>query len=342
MRRCSRRSVTPSATGPADPDPVPAGDPTLSDIRAAAARIAGRVVRTPTVRAAELEPLVGRRVWLKCENLQQGGSFKLRGATNAVLALPEEVAARGVAAHSSGNHAIALALAAAVRGIPAHVIVPSDAPQVKVERAREAGARIVPCAPTLEAREETLARVLAETGATEIHPYDHPKVIAGAGTAALELIEDLPEPPGCLLVPVGGGGLASGTALALAGSAARPALWLAEPATVDDAARSLAAGRLCGHRGRSVADGLLTTLSERTLRILSRHVQRVVTVAEEAILDAVGEICRRTRLVVEPSGAVTVAALRSVAADLPPGDVAVILSGGNVSPAVISQALAGP
>ena len=339
MRGCWRRSVTPSRTGPAGPEPVPDAGPTPSDVRTAAARLAGRVVRTPTVRAVELEPQVQRRVWLKCETFQRGGSFKLRGATNAVLQLPEAAASRGVAAHSSGNHAVALALAAADRGIPAHVVVPTDAAPVKVDRAREAGARIVPCGSTLEAREEVLARVLAETGATEIHPYDDPRVIAGAGTAALELLEDLPEPPGCVLVPIGGGGLASGTALALAATTPRPRLWVAEPAAVDDAARSLATGRICTHRGRSVADGLLATLSERTFGILSAHVERVVTVGEHAILDAVGELWRRARVVVEPSGAVALAALRSAAPDLPPGDVAVIVSGGNVSPAVLRRVL---
>ena len=311
----------------------------ITDVEDAARRLQGRIVRTPLLRVERLEPRLGRRVWMKCENLQRGGSFKLRGATNAIRALPADRAARGVAAHSSGNHAVAVALAARDRGVPATLVVPEDAPLAKTSLVEAAGARLVRCAPTLAARVQTLAGIVAETGAVEIHPYDDPLVIAGAGTAALEICADLAEPPGCVVVPVGGGGLASGTAVTLAARSPGTRLWGAEPAAVDDAARSLASGRLVGHDGTSIADGLLTTLSPRTFEILSRHLDRVVTVGEDEILAAMRLAAEAAGLVIEPSAAVALAAVRAAGGDLPPGDVVILLTGRNVAHGLLRRAL---
>src|SRR5207248_506588 len=212
----------------------------LDAIRQAAARLAGRAHRTPVETCATLDRLAGRRLFFKCEHLQKAGAFKFRGAMNAVLRLPEESAARGVVTHSSGNHAQALALAARLRGIPAHIVMPSTAQAVKRRAVEEYGGRVTLCEPTLQAREATAAAVQAQTGATLIHPYDHPDVIAGQGTVALELLEQVPDLD-AIVTPVGGGGLLSG--VCVAARALKPALrvFAAEPAGADDAARSLAA-----------------------------------------------------------------------------------------------------
>lgn len=224
---------------------APGPDPALTpaSVADAAERVRPFVHRTPVLTSRSLDAWAGRSVFLKAEHLQRVGAFKYRGATNAVRSLPTETAARGVAAHSSGNHAQALALAARERGIPAYVVMPRGASRGKREATIGYGAEIVDCAPTPRAREETLAGALADTGATEIHPYDDPRVIAGAGTAALELLAEVPDLD-AVVVPVGGGGLVSGTALAVHGTCAGVRVYGAEPAGADDAARSLAAGRL--------------------------------------------------------------------------------------------------
>ena len=306
--------------------------PTVADVRAAAERIAPHVHRTPVLRGRALDDLAGRRVHLKAEHLQRTGAFKFRGAVNAVFSLDDATAARGVAAHSSGNHAAALALAARSRGIPCHVVMPADAPRAKQEATAGYGAEIVLCEPTLEARATTLAEVLARTGATEVHPYDHPDVIAGQGTATLELLKEVPA-IGAVVAPVSGGGLLSGTAVAAHGADPGIAVLGAEPATLDDAARSLAAGRrIPDGNGTSIADGLVAVLSDRTFTILRDHRVRVVTVTEDEIVDAMALLFTRLKQVVEPSGATALAGLLALVRDgtaLPP-DVGVILSGGNV------------
>lgn len=303
--------------------------PTYDDVVAAAARIEGEVTRTPVVRSPVLDEAVGAAVWLKCENLQQCGAFKFRGATNAVRSLSEDEARRGVAAHSSGNHAAALALAAQRRGIPATLVMPENAPRVKVDAVRAAGGHIELCAPTLAAREHTLARVLRETGAVEIHPYDDARVIAGAGTATIELLDEVPDID-LVVAPVSGGGLLSGTCLAAHGRDPRIAVWGAEPAPVDDAARSLLDGVLHGDTGgTSVADGLLAVLCEQTFAIIRQHVDRIVVVPEAEIVPAMHFVVDHVKLVVEPSAAVAIAALLRHRGALP-DDVGVIVSGGNV------------
>jgi len=299
-----------------------------ADVDAAAARIAGHVHRTPVLTSSALDSACGARVFLKCENLQRVGAFKVRGATNAVMSLDPATAARGVACHSSGNHGQALALAARERGMAAHVVMPSTASAVKRAAVAGYGATIVDCAPTLAGRESALAEVLAATGASEIHPYDDDRVIAGQGTAALELVEEVANLD-AVVVPVGGGGLLSGTALAVAGHAPRTAVIGAEPAGADDAHRSFTSGTLVPSTApRTVADGLLAGLSERTFAVIRSSVADIVTVEESAIIAAMRFLWERTKLVVEPSGAVAVAAV--LAGDVPGGRVGVILSGGNV------------
>jgi threonine dehydratase len=305
------------------------GGPTPADVDAAAVRIAGHVHRTPIMTSGSLDRLAGAELFFKCENLQRIGAFKIRGATNAVLSLSEEEAARGVTCHSSGNHGQALALAARVRGIVAHVVMPHDVAAVKRAAVAGYGARIIDCEPTEESRSATVAEVVAETGAVEIHPFDDDRIIAGQGTAALELLEDGPMLD-TIVAPVGGGGLLSGSALAVAGRAAgTTTVYGAEPAAADDAARSFRTGRLHpSDRPRTIADGLLTSLSPRTLAVIRAGVADIVTVEEGAIIDAMRLLWERTKLLVEPSAAVAPAA---VLAGLVPGRrIGIILSGGNV------------
>jgi threonine dehydratase/serine racemase len=304
----------------------------FDEVCAAAKRIAPVVRTTPVMTSTLIDGLAGSRVHFKCEHLQRSGSFKFRGASNAVLALDEATAARGVAAHSSGNHAAALALAARSRGIPCHVVMPSDAPEAKRRATLAYGAEVVPCEPTLEARAATLADVLRRTGATEIHPYDHPHVIAGQGTATLELLDQVPG-LGAVVAPVSGGGLLSGTSIAAHGLVSGLAIYGAEPAAVDDAARSLAAGvRTTEGNGTSIADGLLAVLSDRTFAILRAHAVEVVTVSEAEIVDAMALLFTRLKQVVEPSGATALAGVLALgrAGVAFPNGVGAILSGGNV------------
>jgi threonine dehydratase len=300
--------------------------PTRADVLAAADRIADHVHRTPVMTSTSLDAMAGAGLVFKCENLQRIGAFKIRGAVNAVLSLADEEAARGVACHSSGNHGQALALAARIRGIPAHVVMPVNVAAVKRAAVAGYGARIIDCEPTEQSRNATVAEVVAATGAVEIHPFDDDRIIAGQGTAALELLADVPDLD-TIVAPVGGGGLLSGTALAAAGSSVR--VVGAEPAAADDAQRSFRTGRLHpSDRPQTVADGLLTSLSERTLAVIRAGVADVVTVPEGAIIDAMRLLWERTKLLVEPSAAVAPAA---VLAGLVPGRrIGVILSGGNV------------
>jgi Threonine dehydratase len=306
---------------------------TVEAVQAAAARIAGHVHRTPVMRSRTFDTLSGRRIWFKCECLQRTGSFKVRGALNAVLRLPPEVARRGVVTHSSGNHAQALALAARLRGVPAHVVMPSDATPAKWRAVESYGGRITFCEPTMAARQATAAAVQARTGAVLIPPFDHPDVVAGQGTVALELLAQIDDLD-AIVVPVGGGGLVSGVAIVV--RALRPDVRVigAEPAGADDAARSKAAGRLLPvGEPRTIADGLRAGLGRLTWPIVRDLVDAVVTVDDRAIVQAMRLVWERVKLVVEPSAAVPVAAVLGPAVrDLVPADatVAVVLSGGNV------------
>lgn len=306
-------------------------EPTLADIRQAAECIQPYAHRTPVLTCASFDRQVGAHVFLKCENLQRVGAFKFRGACNAVFSLSVEEAKRGVATHSSGNHAQALALAARLRGIPAYIVMPRTAPAVKTAAVRGYGGQITYCEPTLEARETTLAEVVRQTHATVVHPYDNPRVIAGQGTAALELLTDVPD-LNLVMTPVGGGGLLSGTSITVSALSPKTRVIAAEPAGADDAYRSLQAGRILPSvHPQTIADGLLTSLSPRTFSIIQAHVERIVTVSEESIIAAMRFIWERAKIVIEPSAAVPLAALWDGSFEFAGQRIGVILSGGNVS-----------
>ena len=303
---------------------------TLDDIRQAAGRIRPYAHRTPVVTCASLDERLGARIFLKCENLQKVGAFKFRGACNAVFSLTAEQAARGVATHSSGNHAQALALAARLRGIPAYIVMPSNAPAVKKAGVAGYGGQITFCEPTLAARQAALEQVTDRTGAEVVHPYNDLRVIAGQGTACLELLEEVPDLQ-AVLAPVGGGGLLSGTAIAASALAPGVRILGAEPEMADDACRSLQAGRIlpCPDP-RTIADGLRTSLGDLTFPILQQHVEQIITVSEAAILEAMRFTWERTKLIIEPSSAVPLAALWEGKVNLRGLRLGVILSGGNV------------
>ena len=305
-------------------------DPSFEDVLAAAERIHGHVHRTPVMTSSAIDGIAGAHLHFKCENLQKVGAFKARGATNAVLSLNDEAAGRGVATHSSGNHAAALAFAAGIRGVPANVVMPSSAPPVKKAAVSAYGALITECEPTLEARETTLDAVVERTGATFIHAYDNPMVIAGQGTASMELITDVPDLD-AVIAPVGGGGLMSGTAIAVSSSRPDINIWGSEPAGADDAFRSLRDGTLYPSVApKTIADGLLTSLSDRTFRILSDRLESILTVNEETIVRAMRLLWERMKLVVEPSGAVPLAAVLQNPKRFADRRVGLIISGGNV------------
>jgi threonine dehydratase/serine racemase len=303
----------------------------LETVREAARRLTGWAHRTPVATCATLDRLAGRALFFKCENLQKAGAFKFRGACNAVMKLPEDAARRGVVTHSSGNHAQALALAAQMRGIPAYIIMPKTAAPVKRRAVQEYGGRVTDCEPTLSARETAAAAVLAETGGTLIHPYNHPDVIAGQGSVALELLDQAPDLD-AIVAPVGGGGLLAGLCAAALELKPTLRLFAAEPAGADDAARSFAAGTLIPQTApKTIADGLLTSLGDLTWPLLKDRVERVVTVTEEEIVAAMRLAWERAKLLIEPSAAVAVAAVLTADFRALHGlkRVGVILSGGN-------------
>jgi threonine dehydratase len=304
--------------------------PNLEAILAAHERIGPHIHRTPVLTCRALDAMAEASLFFKCENFQKTGSFKMRGATNAVFSLSEEEARRGVLTHSSGNHAAALANAAQRRGVPAWVVMPENASPPKRAAAAAYGGRIVFCAPTLEARERTAARLQAETGATLIPPYDDARIIAGQGTAALELLSDVPDLE-VIVAPVGGGGLASGTAIAAKSVRPHVRVIAAEPAAADDAFRSLATGRLApSENPQTIADGLRTSLSPLTFAILRERLKQIVLVSEEEIVAAMRHVWERMKIVVEPSAAVAVAAALERRLDAQGAKVGIILSGGNV------------
>ena len=301
------------------------------DIEQAHERIRPHAHRTPVLRCGTFERRFGGELYFKCENLQKVGAFKFRGAMNAVSQLSAEQRERGVTTHSSGNHAQALALAARIAGTRARIVMPRTAPAVKLAAVRGYGAEVILCEPTLKARETTTAEVIEETGAVLVHPYNDRRVVAGQATAAKELIEDCP-PLDLILVPVGGGGLASGTVLSARYFSPDTTVIGVEPEAADDAFRSLQTGELQPPvtPTRSIADGLLSALGEVTFGVLSRHLHSIVTVSEESIIDAMRLIWERMKIIVEPSGAVPFAAVLSGKIDVKDLKVGVILSGGNV------------
>ncbi len=310
--------------------------PTVDDVRAAAARIDGLVHRTPVLQSTELSRLLGAEVSFKCENLQKVGAFKARGATNAVYALPAATAVAGVATHSSGNHAAAVARAARLRGIPAYVVMPSNAPMVKRAAVIGYGGSVIDCEPTLAAREAAADALVRRTGATFIHPYDDVLVIAGQGTATLEFAVQAPRPD-AVLVPVGGGGLLSGTALAARAVWATTRVVGCEPGAADDAARGFRSGMLqpAAPTG-TIADGLRAALSARTFALIRRDVDEIVTVSEEGIVEAMRLVWQYLKVVIEPSAAVPVAAVLEGSPGAFGGQVGIVLSGGNVDLGVIA------
>ena len=303
--------------------------PDLDAIQEAARRIRPYAHRTPVVTCAGLDDMCNAELFFKCENFQKVGAFKFRGACNAVFSLSAEEASRGVGTHSSGNHAAALALAARLRGVEAFIVMPSNASEVKVAAVSGYGAEIFFCEPSEDGREKTMAEVLEKTGATFIHPFDDPLVIAGQGTAALELLEEV-SGLDVVLAPVGGGGLLSGTALAVVGVSPDTRVIGTEPEGADDAYRSLLEGRIIPSvNPQTVADGLLTSLGENTFAIIREHVEQIVTVSEEAIVAGMRHVWERMKIVIEPSAAVPVGALLEGKIDLSGQRIGVILSGGN-------------
>ena len=303
---------------------------TIRDIQQAAQRIKPYIHRTPVMTNESLNQKVGVQVFMKCENLQKVGAFKFRGASNAVWSLTDEEAARGVVTHSSGNHAQALALAAKMRGIPAYIVMPSNAPQVKKNAVAGYGGQITFCEPTLEARESTMEGIRLSTGATVVHPYDNEKVIAGQGTAALELLEDVPDLD-VIIAPVGGGGLLSGTSIAATETKKGIRVIAAEPEMADDAFRSMQAGKIIPSvNPKTVADGLLTSLGVLTFPIIRERVEQIVTVSEAGIIETMKYVWERAKIVIEPSAATVIAVMWEKKIDLTGLRVGVILSGGNV------------
>ena len=304
--------------------------PTLTDIREAAQRIKPYAHRTPVLTCESLNQQVGAQVYLKCENFQKVGAFKFRGACNAIYTLTDAEAARGVATHSSGNHAQALALAARIRGVPAYIVMPENAPQVKKDAVAGYGGQITFCEPTLEARESTLDKIRLDTGATVIHPYDNERVIAGQGTAALELLEDVPGLD-VIIAPVGGGGLLSGTAIAATELQPKIRVIAGEPEMADDAYRSLKAGEIIPSvKPKTIADGLLTSLGTLTFPIIQQRVEQIVTVSEAGIIASMKFIWERAKIVIEPSAALPVGVLWERKIGLTGLKIGIILSGGNV------------
>ncbi|MFQ5730940.1 MAG: pyridoxal-phosphate dependent enzyme [Planctomycetaceae bacterium] len=302
----------------------------LSTIRAAHDRIRPHVHRTPILTCRALDAISGARLFFKCENLQKAGAFKSRGACNAVFSLGNDEAARGVVTHSSGNHAAALARAAALRGVPAHIVMPSNAPKVKVAAVEHYGGQITFCEPNLQAREETAAEVRAAAGATMIHPYNDWRIIAGQATAAVELLEDGPELD-VVMAPVGGGGLLSGTAIAAKSLRPGIAVLAGEPEEADDAFRSFAAGEIIPiGRTTTIADGLRTSLGEKTFAVIRDFVDGILLATERGIVEALELILTRMKSVVEPSAAVPLAALLANRGRFSGKKVGIILSGGNL------------
>ena len=303
---------------------------TLNDIRQAAQRIKPYAHRTPVLTNESLNQQVGAQVFLKCENLQKVGAFKFRGACNAVYSLSGEEAARGVCTHSSGNHAAALALAAKMRGIPAYIVMPNNAPSVKKNAVAGYGGRITFCEPTLEARESTLDGIRLDTGANVIHPYNDERVIAGQGTAALELLEDIPDLD-AIIAPVGGGGLLSGTSIAATEIKMGIRVIAGEPEMANDAYRSMKAGEIIPSvNPKTIADGLLTSLGNLTFPIIQKNVEQIVNVSEAGIIASMKFVWERAKIIIEPSSAVAIGVLWEKKINLSGIKIGVIISGGNV------------
>jgi threo-3-hydroxy-L-aspartate ammonia-lyase len=312
----------------------------VEEIRRAADRLEPWVHRTPVLTSRTLDARTGGSVFLKCENFQQVGAFKFRGAMNAVLQLSEAERKAGVVTHSSGNHGQALARAGQLTGVPVCIVMPSTAPAVKRAATEGYGARVVTCEPTLAARESTVADLIAKHGYALVHPFDDWRVIAGQGTAAWELL-DQAGPLDMVICPVGGGGLLSGTALAVKGKSPETQVVGAEPAAADDARQSLESGAIVpSNDPKTIADGLRTSLGPKTFSVIRRHVDSIVTASEAEILDAMRFIWERFKIVVEPSGSVPLAPVLTGRLGVRKRRVGIIVTGGNVDLDPLFQALA--
>ncbi|MEK7720416.1 MAG: pyridoxal-phosphate dependent enzyme [Bacteroidota bacterium] len=304
--------------------------PTFSDILAAHELIKPYIHQTPVLTSKSINALIGCELLFKCENFQKVGAFKFRGATNAVFSLSEEEAASGVGTHSSGNHAAALALAAKIRGIKAHIVMPSNAPEVKKIAVAGYGGNITYCEPTLQAREETLKKLTDELGLTIVHPYNNFKVICGQGTAALELLEEV-KLLDIVMCPVGGGGLLSGTAISTKAILPSCKVVAAEPKNADDAFRSFRDGFIHPSiNPKTIADGLLTSLGELNFAIVQKNVDEILTASEESIVAAMRMIWERMKIIIEPSSAVPLAVIMENKINFHGKRIGIVLSGGNV------------
>jgi threonine dehydratase len=302
----------------------------LDSIRAAHERIRPYIHRTPVLTSERLKEASGAWLFFKCENFQKIGAFKARGATNAVFALDDVTARRGVATHSSGNHGAAVARAAKLRSIPAHIVMPSNSAKMKIRAVESYGTHIVFCEPTEQAREARCAEAIKETGATLIHSFENENVVAGQGTAAVELLEEVSNLD-LVMCPVGGGGLLSGTAIAVKSMRPKIKVIAAEPANADDTAQSFRVGRrIVTKKKFTIADGLRTNIGEPNFAIVQRYVDDIVTVSEEAIVSAMRTIWETMKIVVEPSAAVPYAAILESKIDIGEKRVGIILTGGNV------------
>jgi len=304
--------------------------PTFDDVKAAHERIKPYIHRTPVLTSSYFDGLAGAELFFKCENFQKAGAFKARGASNAVFGLSEAAAQKGVATHSSGNHGLSLAYAAGRRGIPATVVMPRTAPEAKKAAVRGYGGRVVECEPSITSREAVFAEVVAETGADFVHPYNDPRVIAGQATCSKELVEDVASLD-AVIAPIGGGGMVSGTCLALSNLAPQTLIYAAEPKNADDACRSFKAGHIIADDApQTVADGLKVPLKDLTWHFVSSFVEDILIATEEEIVDAMYLVWQRMKIVIEPSSAVPLATILKNR-DLFAGKrVGVILTGGNV------------
>jgi threonine dehydratase len=304
--------------------------PVFNDILLAHKRIKSYIHRTPVMTSLSIDRMFDNHLFFKCENFQKAGAFKFRGATNSVLSLTGEEAKHGVATHSSGNHAAALALAAKIRGIRSYIVMPVNSSEVKKKAVEAYGAEITFCKPTLEAREQTLIDVVARTSAIFIHPYNYFTTICGQGTAVLELLQDVPDLE-MIIAPVGGGGLMSGTAIAAKGFNSSIRVIAAEPENAGDAYRSFTCRTLLPSvNPNTIADGLLTSLGSITFDIILDKVNDIVTVSEEAIINAMRLVWERMKIIIEPSAAVPVAALLENKIRTKREKIGIIISGGNV------------
>jgi threonine dehydratase len=302
---------------------------TKATIEEAHKRIKSFIHRTPVLTSASIDDVAGCSIYFKCENFQKIGAFKARGAMNAALSLSPEMLKKGLATHSSGNHAQAIARAAKILGVKSYIVMPRTASEIKKKGVRAFGGEIFECEPTLAARESTLAEVILKTGATEIHPFNNYDVIAGQATAAKELFEEAPKLD-FIIAPVGGGGLVSGTALAAKYFSPSTQVIAGEPEGSDDAYRSLKSGKIEQAQSQSIADGLLTTIGEKTFPIIKELVKEVLTVTDDEIISAMRLIWERMKIIVEPSCAVPLAAVLKNKEKFSGKNVGVILSGGNV------------